>query len=120
MCIRDRLGADWADRKFFASNYFDKMYECAVGLIKKGKAYVSDLTPDEIREYRGTLTEAGKEDPYSKRSVEENLDLFERMKNGEFEDGTKVLLSLIHISLFTNLSPTSTHSLAGISGMTIL
>ena len=60
---------------FFASNYFDKMYECAVGLIKKGKAYVSDLTPDEIREYRGTLTEAGKEDPYSKRSVEENLDL---------------------------------------------
>lgn len=65
------LGADWADRKFFASNYFDKMYECAVGLIKKGKAYVSDLTPDEIREYRGTLTEAGKEDPYSKRSVEE-------------------------------------------------
>lgn len=56
------------------------MYECAVGLIKKGKAYVSDLTPDEIREYRGTLTEAGKEDPYSKRSVEENLDLFERMK----------------------------------------
>ena len=91
-------GADWADRKFFASNYFDKMYECAVGLIKKGKAYVSDLTPDEIREYRGTLTEAGKEDPYSKRSVEENLDLFERMKNGEFEDGTKVLRARIDMS----------------------
>ena len=92
------LGADWADKKFFASNYFDKMYECAVGLIKKGKAYVSDLTPDEIREYRGTLTEAGKEDPYSKRSVEENLDLFERMKNGEFEDGTKVLRARIDMS----------------------
>ena len=92
------LGADWADRKFFASNYFDKMYECAVGLIKKGKAYVSDLTPDEIREYRGTLTEVGKEDPYSKRSVEENLDLFERMKNGEFEDGTKVLRARIDMS----------------------
>ena len=92
------LGADWADRKFFASNYFDKMYECAVGLIKKGKAYVSDLTPDEIREYRGTLTEPGKEDPYSKRSVEENLDLFERMKNGEFEDGTKVLRARIDMS----------------------
>ena len=92
------LGADWADRKFFASNYFDKMYECAVGLIKKGKAYVSDLTPDEIREYRGTLTEAGKEDPYSKRSVDENLDLFERMKNGEFEDGTKVLRARIDMS----------------------
>ena len=92
------LGADWADRKFFASNYFDKMYECAVGLIKKGKAYVSDLTPDEIREYRCTLTEAGKEDPYSKRSVEENLDLFERMKNGEFEDGTKVLRARIDMS----------------------
>ena len=80
------------------SNYFDKMYECAVGLIKKKKAYVSDLTPDEIREYRGTLTEAGKEDPYSKRSVEENLDLFERMKNGEFEDGTKVLRARIDMS----------------------
>ena len=92
------LGADWEDRKFFASNYFDKMYECAVGLIKKGKAYVSDLTPDEIRQYRGTLTEAGKEDPYSKRSVEENLDLFERMKNGEFEDGTKVLRARIDMS----------------------
>ena len=74
------------------------MYECAVGLIKKGKAYVSDLTPDEIREYRGTLTEVGKEDPYSKRSVEENLDLFERMKNGEFEDGTKVLRARIDMS----------------------
>ena len=92
------LGADWEDRKFFASNYFDKMYECAVGLIKKGKAYVSDLTPDEIREYRGTLTEPGKEDPYTKRSVEENLDLFERMKNGEFEDGTKVLRARIDMS----------------------
>ena len=77
---------------------FRQNVESAVGLIKKGKAYVSDLTPDEIREYRGTLTEPGKEDPYSKRSVEENLDLFERMKNGEFEDGTKVLRARIDMS----------------------
>ena len=92
------LGADWEDRLFYASNYFDKMYECAVGLIKKGKAYVSDLSAEEIREYRGTLTEPGKEDPYSKRSVEENLQLFEDMKNGKFEDGTKVLRARIDMS----------------------
>ena len=74
------LGADWGDSLFFASNYFDQMYEAAIKLIKKGKAYVSDLSADEIREYRGTLTELGKEDPYAKRSVEENLALFEEMK----------------------------------------
>lgn len=78
------LGADWEDRLFFASDYFDQMYEAAVKLIKKGKAYVSDLSADEIREYRGTLTEPGKEDPAGSRSVEENLALFEDMKNGKF------------------------------------
>ena len=82
------LGADWEDRLFFASNYFDQMYEAAIKLIKKGKAFVCDLTAEQIREYRGTLTEPGKNSPYRDRSVEENLDLFERMKNGEFEDGT--------------------------------
>ena len=92
------LGADWEDRLFYASNYFDKMYECAIDLIKKGKAYVSDLSAEEIREYRGTLTEPGKEDPYSERSVEENLQLFEDMKNGKFEDGTKVLRARIDMS----------------------
>lgn len=92
------LGADWEDRLFYASSYFDQMYEGAVKLIKKGKAYVSDLTPDEIREYRGTLTEPGKEDPYSSRSIEENLELFEKMKNGEFEDGSKVLRARIDMS----------------------
>lgn len=89
------LGADWEDRLFFASNYFDQMYEAAVKLIKKGKAFVCDLTAEEIREYRGTLTEPGKNSPYRDRSVEENLDLFERMKNGEFEDGSKVLRAKI-------------------------
>ncbi|MCR4605235.1 MAG: glutamine--tRNA ligase/YqeY domain fusion protein [Eubacterium sp.] len=83
---------------YFASNYFDDMYECAVKLIKKGKAYVCDLTPEEIREYRGTLTEPGKESPYRNRSVEENLDLFEKMKNGEFADGEKVLRAKIDMS----------------------
>ena len=92
------LGADWEDRLYFASEYFDKMYEGAIELIKKGKAYVSDLTAEEIREYRGTLTEPGKEDPYSKRSIEENLDLFIRMKNGEFEDGSKVLRARIDMA----------------------
>ena len=85
------LGADWEGRLFFASDYFDQMYEGAVKLIKKGKAYVSDLSAEQIREYRGTLTEPGKEDPYSTRSVEENLALFEDMKNGKFADGEKVL-----------------------------
>ena len=83
---------------YFASNYFDKMYECAVKLIKKGKAYVCDLTPDEIREYRGTLTEPGKNSPYRDRSVEENLELFTKMKNGEFKDGEKVLRAKIDMS----------------------
>jgi glutaminyl-tRNA synthetase len=92
------LGADWEDRLFFASDYFEQMYECAVKLIRKGKAYVSDLTADEIREYRGTLTEPGKEDPSVGRSVEENLALFEDMKNGKFEDGTKVLRARIDMS----------------------
>ena len=92
------LGADWEDRLFFASDYFDQMYEAAVKLIKKGKAYVSDLSADEIREYRGTLTEPGKEDPSSNRSVEENLALFEDMKNGKFADGEKVLRAKIDMS----------------------
>ena len=83
---------------YFASNYFDQMYECAVKLIKKGKAYVCDLTPDEIREYRGTLTELGKNSPYRDRSVEENLELFTKMKNGEFKDGEKVLRAKIDMS----------------------
>ena len=92
------LGADWEDRLFFASNYFEQMYEAAVKLIKKGKAFVCDLTAEEIREYRGTLTEPGKNSPYRDRSIEENLDLFERMKNGEFEDGTKVLRAKIDMA----------------------
>lgn len=92
------LGADWEDRLFFASDYFDQMYEAAVKLIKKGKAYVSDLSADEIREYRGTLTELGKEDPAGSRSVEENLALFEDMKNGKFADGEKVLRARIDMT----------------------
>ncbi|WP_347993484.1 glutamine--tRNA ligase/YqeY domain fusion protein [uncultured Eubacterium sp.] len=92
------LGADWEDRLFFASNYFDQMYEAAVKLIKKGKAYVCDLTPEEIREYRGTLTEPGKNSPYRERSVEENLELFENMKNGMYKDGEKVLRAKIDMS----------------------
>ena len=92
------LGADWEGRLFFASDYFEQMYEGAVKLIKKGKAYVSDLSAEQIREYRGTLTEPGKEDPYSTRSVEENLALFEDMKNGKFADGEKVLRARIDMS----------------------
>ncbi len=92
------LGADWEDRLFFASNYFDQMYEGAVKLIRKGKAYVSDLTADEMREYRGTLTEPGKEDPSRNRSVEENLILFEKMKNGEYADGEKTLRAKIDMA----------------------
>ena len=92
------LGADWEDRLYFASDYFVQMYEAAVKLIKKGKAFVCDLSAEEIREYRGTLTEPGKESPYRNRSVEENLDLFERMKNGEFEDGSKVLRAKIDMA----------------------
>ncbi len=92
------LGADWEDRLYFASDYFEKMYEAAVALIKKGKAYVCDLSADEIREYRGTLTEPGKESPYRNRSVEENLQLFEAMKNGRVADGEKVLRAKIDMA----------------------
>ena len=91
------LGFNW-DNLFFASDYFDEMYNRAVLLIKKGKAFVCDLNADQIREYRGTLTEPGKESPYRNRSVEENLDLFERMKNGEFADGEKVLRAKIDMA----------------------
>ena len=92
------LGADWEDRLFFASNYFDQMYEAAVKLIKKGKAYVCDLTPEQIREYRGTLTEPGKESPYRNRSIEETLELFEAMKDGKYADGEKVLRAKIDMA----------------------
>ncbi len=92
------LGADWGEHLYYASDYFERMYECAVFLIKKGKAYVCDLSADEIREYRGTLKEPGKNSPYRDRSVEENLDLFERMKNGEFEDGSRVLRGKIDMA----------------------
>ena len=92
------LGADWEDRLFFASDYFDEMYEAAVKLIKKGKAYVCDLTAEEIREYRGTLTEPGKESPYRDRSVEENLELFEEMRDGKYADGEKVLRAKIDMA----------------------
>ena len=92
------LGADWEDRLFFASNYFDQMYEAAVNLIKKGKAYVCDLTADQIREYRGTLTEPGKNSPYRDRSVEENLQLFEEMRAGKYADGEKVLRAKIDMA----------------------
>ena len=92
------LGADYEDRLFFASDYFQTMYEAAIKLIKKGKAYVCDLSAEEIREYRGTLTEPGKNSPYRERSVEENLELFENMKNGVYEDGAKVLRAKIDMS----------------------
>ncbi len=92
------LGAKFDDRLYFASNYFDQMYEAAVTLIKKGKAFVCDLTAEQIREYRGTLTEAGKNSPYRDRSVEENLELFENMKNGMYEDGSKVLRAKIDMA----------------------
>lgn len=92
------LGADWEDRLFFASDYFEQMYEYAVFLIKKGKAYVCDLTADQIREYRGTLTEPGKESPYRNRSVEENLKLFEEMREGKYADGEKVLRAKIDMA----------------------
>ena len=92
------LGADFGDKFFYASDYFDAMYEAAIKLIKKGKAFVCDLSADEIREYRGTLSEPGKNSPYRDRSIEENLDLFERMKNGEFPDGSKVLRAKIDMA----------------------
>lgn len=92
------LGFDWGDRLYYASDYFDQLYEWAVVLIKKGLAYVDDLSAEEIRDYRGTLTEPGRNSPYRDRSVEENLDLFERMKNGEFPDGSRVLRAKIDMS----------------------
>ncbi len=92
------LGADWKDKLFFASDYFEKFYEYAVQLIKLGKAYVCELSDTEMREYRGTLTTPGKESPYRNRSVEENLDLFARMRAGEFEDGSKVLRAKIDMA----------------------
>ena len=91
------LGYKW-DNVYYASDYFDFVYECAIKLIKKGKAYVCDLTAEEMREYRGTLTEPGKNSPYRDRSVEENLDLFERMKNGEFPEGSHVLRAKIDMA----------------------
>ena len=92
------LGADYEDRLFYASDYFGEMYEGAVKLIKKGKAYVSDLSAEQIKEYRGTFTEPGKEDPYSTRSIEENLKLFEEMKEGKYKDGEKVLRARIDMT----------------------
>ncbi|MER3544168.1 MAG: glutamine--tRNA ligase [Chloroflexota bacterium] len=92
------LGFDWGEHLYFASDYFEQLYEWAVELIKKGLAYVDDLSPDEIREYRGTLTEPGRESPYRNRSVEENLDLFARMRAGEFEEGTKTLRAKIDMA----------------------
>ncbi|MBE5907358.1 MAG: glutamine--tRNA ligase/YqeY domain fusion protein [Lachnospiraceae bacterium] len=92
------LGADWGDHLYFASNYFDQMYEAAIKLIKKGKAYCSFLSPDEIREYRGTLTEPGKKDPNSDRSIEENLQIFTDMKDGKYQDGEVVLRAKIDMA----------------------
>ncbi|NOY75688.1 MAG: glutamine--tRNA ligase/YqeY domain fusion protein [Kiritimatiellaeota bacterium] len=92
------LGFDWDDRLFFASDYFERMFELAVELIRKGKAYVCDQTPEEIREYRGSLTEPGRKSPFRNRSIEENLDLFERMRTGEFEDGSKTLRAKIDMT----------------------
>ena len=85
------LGFDWEEREYYASDYFDQLYEYALKLIKKGKAYVDSLIGEEIKEYRGTPTEPGTDSPYKNRPIEENLDLFERMKDGEFEDGKYVL-----------------------------
>ncbi len=92
------LGADWEDRLFFASDYFDQLYAWAVQLIESGRAYVCDLTADQMRDYRGTLTEPGRESPYRNRSIEENLDLFERMRAGEFPDGARTLRAKIDMA----------------------
>jgi glutaminyl-tRNA synthetase len=92
------LGFDWGDREYYASDYSEQLYEYAVQLVRKGKAYVCDLSADEVREYRGTLTEPGRESPYRDRSVEENLDLFERMRAGEFEDGSRTLRARIDMA----------------------
>src|SRR5512135_1994569 len=92
------LGFDWAEREFYASDYFEQLYELAIKLIKKGKAYVDDQSADEVRQNRGTLTEPGIESPYRNRSIEENLDLFRRMKNGEFPDGSRLLRAKIDMA----------------------
>lgn len=92
------LGFDWEDRLYYASDYFEQLYQYAVKLIKLGKAFVCDLSPEEVRQYRGTLTEPGKESPYRNRTIEENLDLFERMKNGEFPDGSRTLRAKIDMA----------------------
>jgi len=92
------LGFDWEDRLYYASDYYETLYEYAVKLIKKGKAFVCDLSPEEIRESRGTLTEPGKESPYRDRTVDENINLFKRMKDGEFEEGSRVLRAKIDMS----------------------
>lgn len=92
------LGYDWGDGLFYASDYFEQIYQYAVDLIKKGKAFVCDLSADEMREYRGTLTQPGKESPYRNRSVEENLDLFERMRKGEFDEGSHTLRAKIDMA----------------------
>ena len=92
------LGFDWENRLYYASDYFERLYECAVTLIELGKAYVDDLTADEIRQYRGTLTEPGQDSPYRDRSPAENLDLFQRMRAGEFEDGSRVLRAKIDMA----------------------
>ncbi|MHC4659563.1 MAG: glutamine--tRNA ligase, partial [Planctomycetota bacterium] len=92
------LGWDWQERLYYASDYFEQMYAYAIELIKTGKAYVCDLTPEQTREYRGTLTEAGKDSPYRDRSVEENLDLFERMRKGEFPNGSRALRAKIDMA----------------------
>jgi len=92
------LGFDWEDRLYFASDYYERLYDCAVHLVERGKAYVDDLSADEIREHRGTLTEPGRESPHRNRSVEENLDLFRRMRAGEFPDGSRVLRARIDMA----------------------
>lgn len=92
------LGFDWGDREYYASDYFEQLYQWAIELIKKGLAYVCDLTPEQLREYRGTLTEPGRESPYRNRSVEENLDLFQRMRNGEFPEGSRTLRAKIDMA----------------------
>src|SRR5512139_827866 len=92
------LGFDWDDRLYYASDYFEQLFDYAVELIRRDKAYVDSLTPEEIREHRGTLTEPGRESPYRERSIEESLDLFERMRNGEFEDGAHVLRAKIDMT----------------------
>ena len=92
------LGYDWDDRMYYASDYFDRLYEYAVELIRRGKAYVCDQSPEEMRQFRGTLTEPGRESPWRNRSIEENLDLFARMKAGEFADGEKTLRAKIDMA----------------------